>query len=391
MARTPGDRVEAAADLMDGFAARTGLSGQGPQRRYLWTDAYAVGNWLELRRITGRPRHGEVALGLIDAVHGTLGRHRPDDVRRGWLSGLPEGKATQHPTLGGLRIGKELPERELTEPADERLEWERDGQYFHYLTRWMRTLDATSRSFGSPLYNLWARELAHVAHRAFTHGPPGQGSRRMYWKMSIDLTRPLVRTMGHHDPLDGLVTALQLKATAQAFPSRAVRRGIDAENGPSLDDAVADFDAMTEHRDWATPDPLGLGGLLVDVCRLHELSSDPHLRRPGLLAELQEAVLVSLRAYGASAELEYPADARLAFRELGLAIGLATAHRWAPRSDGPSAAAAWLGELQRSFDLGEQIVRFWSSPRHRTVSTWAEHRNINDVMFATALLAGAGP
>jgi hypothetical protein len=34
-----------------------------------------------------------------------------------------------------LRIGKQLAERRPGERFDERLEWERDGQYFHYLTR----------------------------------------------------------------------------------------------------------------------------------------------------------------------------------------------------------------------------------------------------------------
>jgi hypothetical protein len=40
-----------------------------------------------------------------------------------------------HPTRGGLRIGKKLPERRPGEAFQERLEWERDGQYFHYLTK----------------------------------------------------------------------------------------------------------------------------------------------------------------------------------------------------------------------------------------------------------------
>jgi hypothetical protein len=36
-----------------------------------------------------------------------------------------EGEA--HPTQGGLRIGKALPERRVDEPFDEQLEWERAG------------------------------------------------------------------------------------------------------------------------------------------------------------------------------------------------------------------------------------------------------------------------
>ncbi len=47
---------------------------------------------------------------------------RPDDSRRGWISGLGEAEGERHPTLGGLRIGKELPERRAGEPFDERLD-----------------------------------------------------------------------------------------------------------------------------------------------------------------------------------------------------------------------------------------------------------------------------
>src|SRR5216684_2205383 len=58
---------------------------------------------------------------------------------------------------GGLRIGKKLPERSAGEPFDEQLEWDRDGQYFHYLTKWMHALDQVARSTKQPRFNLWAR------------------------------------------------------------------------------------------------------------------------------------------------------------------------------------------------------------------------------------------
>jgi hypothetical protein len=38
----------AASELMQAFAERTGLTGSRPQRRYLWTDAFAVCNFLGL-------------------------------------------------------------------------------------------------------------------------------------------------------------------------------------------------------------------------------------------------------------------------------------------------------------------------------------------------------
>jgi hypothetical protein len=56
---------------MQDFATRTGLLGDapGPSRRYLWTDAFAVCNFLA----PGGDGEGtELALRLIDRVHHTL-------------------------------------------------------------------------------------------------------------------------------------------------------------------------------------------------------------------------------------------------------------------------------------------------------------------------------
>ncbi len=79
-------------------------------------------NALDLWRETGEDRWREMAKDLVAEVHHVLGRHRPDDPRTGWLSGLGEAEGARHPTLGGLRIGKPLPERRPNEPYDERLE-----------------------------------------------------------------------------------------------------------------------------------------------------------------------------------------------------------------------------------------------------------------------------
>ncbi len=118
----------------------------------------------------------------------------------------------EHPTCGGLRIGKKLAERKLDEPFDERLEWDRDGQYFHYLTKWMQALARVSLVTGDGRYLRWALELAKAAHAGFTYKLAVGKTRRMYWKMSVDLSRPLVASMGHHDPLDGLITYTELEA-----------------------------------------------------------------------------------------------------------------------------------------------------------------------------------
>jgi hypothetical protein len=88
-------------------------------------------------------------------VHHVLGSYRDDDSRTGWISGLSEQEGETHPTRGGLRIGKPLPERGVSELFDEQLEWNRDGQYFHYLAKWMHALDQVSRRTRQPHFNTW--------------------------------------------------------------------------------------------------------------------------------------------------------------------------------------------------------------------------------------------
>ena len=293
-------RRERARQLMAGFAARG--------TRYLWTDAFAVCNYLDL----GEP---DAARRLIADVHRTLAHHRGDDDRTGWLPGASDA----HPTAGGLRIGKPLRERAPGDAFDQQLEWERDGQYFHYLTKWIHALHRAGET-------AWATELAVRAFEAFVRGD------RMVWKLSIDLTRPLVPSMGHHDPLDGLVAYRELHA-------------------PELEPAIAAFRRMIDTQgSLATSDPLGLGGLLVAAARLPR--RDPLFER--VLAD-------ALRGLDRVA-----LDGSLAFRELGLAIGL-HAMRDEPR-------------LAHHISLATDIETYWLR------EGWTEHVDINDVMLATSLL-----
>jgi hypothetical protein len=377
-------RTERAIELMMAFAERTGVTSGRPPRRYLWTDAFAVCNFLGLASVTGEGRFAELALRLVEQVHRVLGRHRGDDPRSGWISGLDPQAGEAHPTCGGLRIGKPLAERGPGERVDERLEWDRDGQYFHYLTKWMHALDQLARATGQPLFNLWARELAEAAHRGFVYAAPG-GGRRMYWKASIDLSRPQVTSMGHHDPLDGFVTCVQLDATAARLRSPGT--------APSLARAAADFAGMLDPGQLATSDPLGLGGLLVDACRVDQLMREGAWpRRDDLREALLAAALVGLQHYVAQPDLQAPADRRLGFRELGLAIGLAAVDLMArearPASTGSSddRARARVGQLSRYVPVRARIESFWLIPSHRQTRTWRDHEDINDVMLATSLV-----
>lgn len=66
-------RINEAITLMNSFAARTGLTSGQPQRRHLWTDTFAVCNYLGLTQATGKKEYTERALQLVDQVHHTLG------------------------------------------------------------------------------------------------------------------------------------------------------------------------------------------------------------------------------------------------------------------------------------------------------------------------------
>ena len=379
------ERVARAESLMRAFAERTGLTSSRPSRRYLWTDAFAVCNFLGLARATGEERHRQLALALVDAVHRVLGRHRDDDPRRGWLSGLPEAEGAKHPTAGGLRIGKDLPERGPHEPYAPRLEWDRDGQYFHYLTKWMHALDQVARHTGEARFNHWARELARVAHDAFLQRPRGRGAQGsgigvLYWKMSIDLSRPLVASTSPHDPLDGFVTTRQLQDTASLLPN--------APTHPNLEREAKSLARAIDLRALGTTDPLSLGGLLVDACRLAQLLASKARPTPELASLLRVVVASTEEGLGridAGMELRRPAERRLGFRELGLAIGLEGLASMGT-TDGDAELAWLLERLGRYGPLARAIETYWSAPAHQAAASWLSHRDINEVMLATSLL-----
>ncbi len=372
-------------ETMQDFAAATGLSGARKEpRRYLWTDAFAVCNFLGLYRRTGARTWLALAESLIDQVHHTLGRHRDDDLRSGWISGLGEEEGELRPTKGGLRIGKRLSERRPGDPLSERLEWDRDGQYYHYLTKWMHALCRAGQATGNGTYVSWALELAQAAHERFVWVHPGDGRKRIYWKMSIDLRRPLVPAMGQHDPLDGLVTLCELKAAAGESASSA---------WPGLDRAIADVARICrEEEEWVTEDPLGIGGLLFDARRIAQLEAAGYFVDEAFLEKVLDAALAGLRTFATDNPLKYRARQRLAFRELGLSIGLRGVSGLKRCIDGNPRIFCEGGEIARRVEalagyapLADLIERFWLDDRNREAESWTEHRDINMVMLATSL------
>jgi hypothetical protein len=241
---------QAAMELMNRFAFRTGLLrsyDDSLSRRYLWTDSFAVCNFLGFAATEDQRRDGYevLALDLVTSVHGSLGRFRADDLERSgkWISDLPEEEGKKHPTAGGLRIGKKLRERSVSDPVDSNTEWDKDGQYLHYLTKWACALHQMSEYFDDSKYNAWAAELLSVAADKFVYSS-GVGQQRMYWKMSIDLSRPQVSSMGAHDPLDGYVTLSKIMSKSTAPDD-------DLEKKRMI------FRSMIQNISMSTDDPLG--------------------------------------------------------------------------------------------------------------------------------------
>ena len=370
---------------MTEFARETGLSpANSTPRRYLWTDAFAVCNFLGLYQETGDEEFKDLALQLVDQVHNILGRHREDDSRTGWVSGLDEEQGRKHPARGGLRIGKQLQERGPTVPFDEGLEWDRDGQYYHYLTKWMHALNRISRVTGEIKYNTWAVELAKTAHARFVYTSRYGGPKNMHWKMSIDLSRPLVPSMGQHDPLDGFVTYNQLQATAAREDEESLEIDLRAE--------ILDMVHICRGKSWVTDDPLGIGGLLFDACRVAQLIASGNLKQTDLLETLLESSLIGLESFVKENSLRLPVGYRLAFRELGLSIGLRaveTIRELIEQESTPlrnkDSLHSRLEILGRYAGLREIIEKFWLEGANRKAGSYTAHQDINEVMLATSL------
>lgn len=364
---------------MDGFAIRTGLRGDDDgdiSRRYLWTDALAVQSLLGLAEVLHTDAYGDEAVELAEATHEILGRFAESDSRSGWISGLSEEEGRQRPTVAGLRIGKELPERREGEPFDESLEWQRDGQYFHYLTRWVAALLGLAETKESAEYTRFAMDMM-LAGASFVDKSGGRP--RMWWKMSIDLRRPLVPTQGAHDPLEGLLCAM------------SVREEASKEGSASLDLLIEDLERLCDGRSWATGDPLGIGGLLINATRARKLEARGVELPEGVRSsELFGDALDSLERRAGLGSLTSASLQRLPFRECGMSLGLRVAYGHAKGAVGndDTVLARALGRFIRD---AEEIESFWRESENRNLRAWRDHLDINEVTLAASLVAAEAP
>lgn len=357
--------------LMMKFAQESGLTDANRiPKRYLWTDAFAVCNFLGLYLETDEAYYKELSLRLVDQVHTVLGQYAQNDPREGWISGLNAEAAALHPTKGGLRIGKPLPERGMDAPYDAQAEWDRDGQYFHYLTKWMHALSRVTQVTGDPRYNRWAIELAQNAHEKFSYFDEHIQEKRLVWKMSIDLDRALVPSMGQHDALDAWIVYNELQRVEERYDK--------SETSTDLQKEIAEAERMAGMHSMLTDDPLGIGGLLSDAYLSLQTVRE---REDTARKMLQSGIEGFLRYLEGDNRLSYPAEYRLAFRELGLAIGLKSMekmHTLLPEEP-------LLAQVSKYSAFAADLIRFWQDGSQQSNNVWTEHRDINSVMLATAL------
>jgi len=195
--------------------------------------------------------------------------------------------------------------------------------------------------------------------------------------MSIDLSRPLVPSMGQHDPLDGLVTYHELQFAA---------------GRPVLSREIGDMAGILRGLSLETDDPLGTGGLLADASRIVQIRVKGGDSPCDLLTPILTAALAGLESFSQSKTLALPATQRLAFRELGLSIGLAGLARLPGlleenpgMADEQGVSGQLIHSLLKYTPLREEIEQFWLNHTNRLNDTWIGHHGINTVMLATSL------
>ena len=370
------EKADLAREMMDDFISRTGINNPDNKdgQRYLWTDAFAVQSLIGLAHVTHSDMYRDRALNLIHEVHHTLGRHRHDDSREGWISGLSDAEGEKRPTVNGLRIGKDLPERRRDEQFNDRVEWDRDGQYFHYITRWIHSLLQASLETSDHRFAEWAADLTKATEKFVDKS---DNRTKMYWKMSIDLSHPLVQSMGAHDPLEGLIC---LESILYAVPGR------DSE----LRVFRTDLESLCDILDWFTTDALGIGGLLLNTVKACELTAKNRNLHPSVSPrQIWRDSVQSLKAFTDHVYARgAPATTRLGFRECGLSLGIRVLAGIRERY---SKIKMDFDEIDRFVQLADEIEDFWSMKSNREVKTWIGHLNINEVMLASSIIAGEYP
>jgi len=321
---------------------------EGHRGRYLWTDAFGILNLITLGTLTHDPTYTTLAARLIDRVHDVLGRTR-DGTQR-----LP-GATDAHPLRGGLRIGKASDEDDPSGDGD--------GQYHHYLTIWMFALNRMSLAARDPHYNDLAIELAKAVHPRFVRDRDAERP-RMCWKMSVDLSRPMVRSEGNLDPIDGYVVYSLLQRTNKADPS-------------VLAQEVREYKKILDMkwRQYVSDDPLDLG---MTLWTAHWLDGEEEWA-----TQLTNRAAICTRVLFEDGYYDQSRAYRLAFREFGTGLGIRchteTRHKELPEEEQED----WEAYTDKIFSTWEPDVERGST------HTPASLVPITLVMYSSAMIPGA--
>ena len=306
-------------------AVEAGLCHSNQQRRYLWTDSFAVlayvslakGYQLQGNEAFAQKYHG-AADRLINVVHDSLGKPADNEHKMRINSESPSGYV-------GLRIGKVLSQR----VTDYGMHY--DGQYWHYIDKWLFALARADR----------VKDAILIAKSSFPYFYDSTGG-GIRWKLSVDATAP--PELKHSCPNDDTVAALIV------FSLLETHRTSDM---PSLREEIRVL--KTSLRDYAvrpTADPLGWG---MDALYDQFLKNKPY--RKGLALYHSRAL--------------HPAHISLPFRLYGAMIG--------GRLAGPETVLP--EKIEALVDLALEHERKAQAQGDE------EHSSINRVMLAMCLLS----
>ena len=123
-----------------------------------------------------------------------------------------------------------------------------------------------------------------------------------------------------------------------------------------------------------TDDPLGLGGLLFDACRLCQLFNPDNHDDVDLCEALLDACSYGLSRFVRARPLAEAASNGLVFRELGLAIGLKGVSAIVHKITECSSHLEKRGDLRRAINLIQQHV----SLGDEIVGAWLPHAERQD-------------
>lgn len=327
---------------------------EGHRGRYLWTDGFAVVNFLTLYKLTEEERYLIFAKRLISTVHNILGYTRDGKSR------LP-GATDEFPLAGGLRIGK----HNETGPDG-------DGQYFHYLTVWMFALNRVTVVTGDQWYNDQAISMAKSVLPHFMTNTTSERP-RMYWKVSMDLSHPLVLSEGNLDPIDGYVTYRLLQTTSG--------------KSEVLHTEVALFEKISKNKveHYSSSDTLDLG---MTLWAAHWFIAEEEWA-----TQLLRRAMKGVQRLVHNKHFEMFHHRRHAFREFGTALGLRCAA--AASADGSQEKPSDKDSADPDIEgLPELICTTWEEvglvpvPNKTQEERLAELMPITAVMYATALIPG---